>query len=191
MNKFRIIILAMLALHLLAVNTNLLINLTTYFKSDQKLFQISLAILFSVSYSLGTVYTLNRKGFIWLKVLFALLDGVAVAIWYDSTIKGEKFVYLVSTFYAVYTIMIALGVGIRDKQISNSDYEKVTNLRLFVYGYIKYSNWLFRKTKNKQLLNAANDFELLLNNLDIDFNKETITNLNEIKKEINKTLNKN
>lgn len=190
MNKFRIIILAMLALHLLAVNTNLLINLTTYFKSDQKLFQISLAILFSVSYSLGTVYTLNRKGFIWLKVLFALLDGIAVAIWYDSTIKEKEYIYLVSTFYAIYTIMIALGVGIRDKQISNSDYEKVTNLRLFVYGYIMYSKWLFRKTKNEQLIKAANDFELLLNNLDIDFNKETITNLNEIKKEINKTLNK-
>lgn len=182
MKYFRILILAMLALHLLAVNTNLLINLTTYFKSDQKEFQIALAILFSFSYSLGTVYTLNRKGFVWLKVMFALIDGLAVAIWYNSAIKGMEYVYLVSSFYAVYTIMIALGVGIRDK-VTNSNLNglKHKHIDLYIYGYTLYCKSKFRKSKNSELLSIANDFELLLSNFELDVDKETVTNFKEIK----------
>ena len=189
MKQFRIIILAMLALHLLAVNTNLLINLTTYFKTDQKLFQISLAILFSFSYSLGTVYTLNRKGFVWLKILFALLDGIAVAIWYNSTLSGEKYVYMVSGFYAVYTVMIALGVGIRDRvKKSNFDSLKYKHIDLYIYGYSQYLKWRFRKSKKDEHLSIANDFELLLNNFELDFDTETVTNLNVIKDEVTKMI---
>lgn len=176
----------MLALHLLAVNTNLLINLTTYFKSGDRNFQIGLAIMFSISYSLGTVYTLNRRGFVWLKVLFALLDGLAVAIWYNSTISDQKYVYLVSSFYAVYTIMIALGVGIRDKVKSDPVGKKSKFFKLFVYGYLMYSKSKFRKSKNEELLAIANDFELLSSNFDIDLDYDTVTNLNEIKEEIDK-----
>ena len=179
----------MLALHLLAVNTNLLINLTTYFKADQKAFQISLALLFSVSYSLGTVYTLNRHGFVWLKILFALLDGAAVILWYNSEIQGNKYIYLVSSFYAFYTIMIALGVGLRDKvKDSNSQGLKSKFLSLYIYGYVLYCKGKFRKSKDDKLLSIANDFELLLSNFELDIDKETVTNLEAISKEITKEI---
>ena len=190
MNKFRIIILGVLALHLLAVNTNLLINLTTYFKTEQKTFQIVLAVLFSLSYSLGNIYTLNRKGIIWLKILFSILDGFAVYLWYNSTLKGDQYIYIVSGFYAIYTIMIALGVGIRDKvKKDNSRVTKLKHIDLYIYGYSKYLKWKFRKNKSDELLTIANDFELLLNNFELDFDKDTITNINSIKEEITKIIN--
>lgn len=191
MNRFRIILLAMLAVHLLAVNTNLLINLTTYFKADKMEFQVAFAVLFSLSYSLGNVYTLNRKGLVWLKVMFALLDGSAMILWYNTTIKGNDYIYLTSSFYAIYTIMIALGVGIRDK-VRKSKFEggNYNFLKLFAYGYILYLKGKFRKSKNPKLLNIANDFELLLGNFEVDFDKETVTNLKEVKNELTKIIKK-
>jgi hypothetical protein len=187
MKKFRIIILSFLALHLLAVNTNLLINLTTYFKSEQKVFQIALAIFFSISYSLGTIYTLNRRGFVWLKVLFALLDGAAILLWYNSAIKGQDYVLFTSSFYAVYTIMIALGVGIRDKvRKSDTEVQKSKFLPLFIYGYLMYSKSKFRKSKDEQLLSIADAFELLSSKFKLDFDDDTVSNFKELESFINK-----
>lgn len=189
MKNFRVFILITLALHLLVINTNLLINLTTYFKSDQQNVQIALATLFSISYSLGNIYTLNRKGFVWLKVLFSLMDGLATVLWYNSTLQGVEYVYLVSSFYAVYTIMIALGVGIRDKVIkSDLGALKYKHIDLYIYCYILYCKSKFRKSNKDELLTIANDFELLLSNYSLDVDKETVTNLNDIKKEVTKII---
>jgi hypothetical protein len=81
--------------------------------------------------------------------------------------------------------MIALGVGLRDK-LTKTDLEgkKSKFILLFIYGYLMYSKSKFRKTKDDKLLSIANDFELLSSEFDIDFDKETVTNLSEINKDI-------
>lgn len=181
-----------MAAHLLVINTNLLMNLTTYFKADQnELLQISLAVLFSIMYSFGTVYTLDRPGAVLLKVFFALLDGVAVGLWYNSTLRGVNFVWFVSSFYVVYTISVALGVGIKPKtNKSKFESNKSKFEKLFACGFLLYMKGKLRKSKSDELLAIANDFELLLGNFDLDLDYETVTNLFEVNKEIERIVKK-
>lgn len=188
---FRRIILGAMAAHLLVINTNLLINLTTYFKAEQNsILQIVLAVLFSIMYSFGTVYTLDRPGAVLLKIFFALLDGCAVGLWYNSTLQGDQFIWYVSSFYVVFTISVALGVGIlpktKEKKVSKEPSYKF--LAAYISGFMSWQKWKFNKTKEDKKLKVAEEFGLLLDNFETNLDELTITNLEDIKNEVGKFI---
>ena len=188
---FKVVILSCVAVHLFAVNSNLLANLTVYFKVDNRNLQIFLTIFFSGMYSLGTVYSLNRSPLVWLKVVFAIFDGIAVKLWYDTTITGNIYIELVSTFYATYTVLVALGVGIKAKPRENKTVEvsdKPEFLSLYIYGYAMYVKWLYNKSKSENKLDIAKKCEEFVNEFDNTLDPETEGNFTIILEEMQKLM---
>jgi len=204
-NFWRTIIFISLGVHLALSNAKVLYNLDTGIKNftDIQNINVFLSIFFAISYAISTLYLINKSDRIWLIIVFAALDGILVALWYINIIEGVTFTIVGGSFYAVYTFLILIGIGVlNDKNSVRSELHLVmdSNKELIkvneslakkneelidiakgmASGYVFYIKWRFNKSINDENIKMA---EELFESVDKNFNftEYTTENFNQIK----------
>ena len=106
-------IIIILALHLLFVNSEIIIKLLDKLSGTLRLWQKTGAILFALSYSLITVLIIKVYPQVWMFGLTALFDGFAV---YLNYAMPGYFALAAAIYLGIYTSLIIIATGFLERQ---------------------------------------------------------------------------
>ena len=128
--KIILIILILFGFHLLYSNTMLLMEANLlqsakFWTSMPEYMQYTVTIFFAGSYSAITVLMLELYPRTWLIISLATLDSSGVFIKYAPI--QEYFAILAAIYFAIYTGMIVISIGMYQLHKNNVQYESNTN----------------------------------------------------------------
>ena len=117
-----VLIVAILALHLVFVNSDIIIKLLKSITSTSKLsfLQISGAVIFALSYSLITVLIISVYPKVWMFGLSALFDGFAVFLNYSTV---PWFSLAAAIYLGIYTTLIIVATGFIERNFFKQEQE--------------------------------------------------------------------
>jgi len=127
-----VIIIAILAVHLVFVNTEILIKLIKIITAADKttLGQNFSAAVFALSYSLITVLIITVYPRVWMFFLSALFDGFAV---YLNYAVPTWFATAAAAYLGLYTTLIIIATGFIERQTTIEQEQALFKTRLINY----------------------------------------------------------
>jgi len=168
-------IVILLALHLLFVNTDIIIKLLKALAGELNLLQKSGALLFALSYSLITVLIIKVYPRLWMFGLTAVFDGFAVYLNYGNK---PYFTEAAAVYLGLYTTLIILATGFIER--SQKQNRKETELNQS------------RKELIRRLTEERRSIQQSLRRLtDPDRRQERLNQLQQIENQLKQLQNQN
>jgi len=186
------IIILGLAIHLFTVHSKLLYHLNPdkiiellEYKLTLDLFSVKYRVstISAITYSLITAFILWKfakyfKLFIIVTVSFAILDGLGVFVYYNINIEKELFILSGSVYYALYTALIIVSIGLyRMYNTKNNKENERINDAIQEIDVMQLRESL-NKTLNKPD-RSIND-EIIMNYYDDGYSQQKIADIHKI-----------